>query len=112
MTIFPRRDWDMLSHVLIFHGRRVCYARKPSCVTCTVTDVCPSAFKAELVGRKPGRADSDSTAKSRAGKGRGAAKNARAKPRPARANTGKGSKATSKVARAAKSKQSGPSAAR
>jgi endonuclease-3 len=104
MTIFPRREWDMLSHVLIFHGRRVCYARKPSCVTCTVSDVCPSAFKAELVGRKPGRADSDSTAGSR--KGRGAAKKARAKASPARANASKGGKVTSKVARAAKSKQS------
>jgi hypothetical protein len=68
-----------------------------------VSDVCPSAFKAELVGRKPGRADSDSTAGSR--KGRGAAKKARAKASPARANA-KGGKVTSKVARAAKSKQS------
>jgi endonuclease-3 len=55
MRLFPREDWDMLSHVLIFHGRRVCFARKPSCATCPVNDVCPSAFKAELVGRKPAR---------------------------------------------------------
>jgi len=52
MVIFPRENWDMLSHVLIFHGRRVCFARKPSCPTCTVSDACPSAFKAENVGRK------------------------------------------------------------
>ena len=112
MTIFPRRDWDMLSHVLIFHGRRVCYARKPSCATCTVTDVCPSAFKAELVGRKPGRADSDSAGERRVRKGRGVAKDERAKASRARAKTSQGSKVTSKVARAAKSKQSGPSRAR
>jgi endonuclease III len=55
MKLFPRRDWDMLSHVLIFHGRRICYARKPACPTCPVRDVCPSAFKAELVGRKAPR---------------------------------------------------------
>src|SRR5262249_24808438 len=36
MSLFPREDWDMLSHVLIFHGRRVCFARKPSCATCPV----------------------------------------------------------------------------
>ena len=112
MTIFPRRDWDMLSHVLIFHGRRVCYARKPSCATCTVTDVCPSAFKAELVGRKPGRAESDSAGERRVRKGRGVAKGERPKASRARAKPSQGGKVTSKVARAAKSKQSGPSRAR
>jgi endonuclease III len=53
--IFPREDWDMLSHTLIFHGRRVCFARKPACAGCTVNDVCPSAFNAENVGRKAPR---------------------------------------------------------
>lgn len=52
MALFPRDRWDMLSHVLIFHGRRVCFARKPACTTCTVNDICPCAFKAEAVGRK------------------------------------------------------------
>jgi endonuclease III len=55
MKIFPRRNWDPLSHVLIFHGRRICFAQKPACATCPVNDVCPSAFRAELIGRKPGR---------------------------------------------------------
>jgi endonuclease-3 len=55
MALFPRSDWDRLSHVLIFHGRRVCFARKPSCATCVVNDACPCAFKAENVGRKPPR---------------------------------------------------------
>jgi endonuclease-3 len=55
MALFPREDWDMLSHVLIFHGRRVCFARKPSCATCVVNDICPCAFKAENVGRKATR---------------------------------------------------------
>jgi endonuclease-3 len=42
--IFPRSDWDMLSHTLIFHGRRVCAAVKPACASCGVADVCPSAY--------------------------------------------------------------------
>ena len=53
MALFPRDDWDMLSHTLIFHGRRVCAARKPACAACPVTAECPSAFAAENVGRKP-----------------------------------------------------------
>ena len=68
MKLFPRRDWDMLSHVLIFHGRRICFARKPSCATCPVRDACPSAFKAELVGRKPLRLRPAAEALARLGK--------------------------------------------
>lgn len=52
MRLFPVSDWDMLSHVLIFHGRRICTARKPACAACPVSDRCPSAFNAENVGRK------------------------------------------------------------
>jgi endonuclease III len=53
MALFPKKDWDMLSHVLIFHGRRICTARKPACAACPVNKLCPSAFHAEAVGRKP-----------------------------------------------------------
>lgn len=57
MRLFPREDWDMLSHTLIFHGRRVCFARAPMCATCGVAARCPSAGKgAESVGRKAPRA--------------------------------------------------------
>lgn len=59
MTAFPRSDWDPLSHTLIFHGRRVCAARKPACGACAVANACPHAFNAELVGRKPSKARSD-----------------------------------------------------
>ena len=52
MKLFPREDWDMLSHVLIFHGRRLCTARAPACAACPVNQTCPSAFHAENVGRK------------------------------------------------------------
>jgi endonuclease-3 len=55
MRLFPREEWDAIGHTLIFHGRRICSARKPACAACAVNDVCPSAFKAEKVGRKPTR---------------------------------------------------------
>ena len=55
MKLFPQKSWDMLAHILIFHGRRICTARSPACAACPVNDVCPSAFKAENVGRKPAR---------------------------------------------------------
>ena len=51
-AILPAKEWDHASHVLIFHGRRCCFARKPDCEACSVHDVCPAAFDAELVGRK------------------------------------------------------------
>jgi endonuclease-3 len=43
MRLFPREDWALLSHLLIFHGRRVCIARRPRCSDCVVADLCPSA---------------------------------------------------------------------
>lgn len=55
MTTFAQSEWDALSHTLIFHGRRVCAARKPACGACAVASACPHAFMAEGVGRKPGR---------------------------------------------------------
>lgn len=63
MQTFPREDWDILSHTLIFHGRRVCAAQKPACASCSVNTLCPSAFKAEKVGRKPPRVRLATTAK-------------------------------------------------
>jgi endonuclease-3 len=51
-ALFPREAWDMLSHTLVFHGRRCCFARKPACAVCGVSALCPSAFHAERVGRK------------------------------------------------------------
>jgi len=43
MPLFPREDWAMLAHVLIFHGRRVCDARVPKCEICVLNDICPSS---------------------------------------------------------------------
>ena len=41
-AMFPKKDWTMLSHVLIFHGRRMCHAKKPACGVCPVARWCPS----------------------------------------------------------------------
>lgn len=46
MLIVPEKDWLDLSHLLIFHGRAICDARRPLCERCTLTRLCPSAFKA------------------------------------------------------------------
>jgi endonuclease-3 len=40
--LIERREWTMLSHQVIFHGRRVCHARKPACGACTLARDCPS----------------------------------------------------------------------
>ena len=43
MEIIPRKEWTYVGHALIWHGRRVCAARKPACDTCTLAKHCPSA---------------------------------------------------------------------
>jgi endonuclease-3 len=43
MELFPRERWTLLSHLLIWHGRRVCDARKPRCEACAVSHLCPSS---------------------------------------------------------------------
>jgi endonuclease-3 len=43
MTLIEREDWTLLSHLLIWHGRRVCIARRPRCEACVLNRLCPSA---------------------------------------------------------------------
>ena len=43
MPLFPRDHWALVSHLLIFHGRRVCVARRPRCAECVLSDLCPSS---------------------------------------------------------------------
>ena len=43
MRLIPREDWVNVSHLLIFHGRRVCVARVPRCGDCVLNDICPSS---------------------------------------------------------------------
>lgn len=42
MELFPAKDWTMLSHVLVWHGRRRCHAKKPACGACPVMKWCPA----------------------------------------------------------------------
>ena len=58
--VLPRPSWTQASHLLILHGRRVCFARKPACPTCPVAALCPftgktRAEKAGKAARSPGR---------------------------------------------------------
>jgi endonuclease-3 len=43
MGLIPRKDWTVVSHLLIWHGRRVCIARRPRCGECAIAGLCPSA---------------------------------------------------------------------
>ncbi|MEE8142956.1 MAG: endonuclease III [Planctomycetota bacterium] len=43
--LIPRPDWTFFSHAMIWHGRKVCTARKPDCEACTLARNCPSAFQ-------------------------------------------------------------------
>lgn len=45
MKKIPKRDWWNISSLLIWHGRKVCNARKPNCKQCKLNKMCPSAFK-------------------------------------------------------------------
>jgi endonuclease-3 len=55
MGLFPRDRWTLLAHLLIFHGRAVCLARRPRCEICPVSSLCPAAFLPERGTKK--RAD-------------------------------------------------------
>lgn len=44
MNIIPKDKWMHITDLLIFHGRRVCNARKPRCNACVMNKICPSAF--------------------------------------------------------------------
>jgi endonuclease-3 len=49
VRLYPREEWAMFSHVLIFHGRRVCEARRPECEVCVARDICPASLYPEPV---------------------------------------------------------------
>jgi endonuclease-3 len=42
MNLVPRSEWIDIGHLLIFHGRRVCFARRPNCLECPLNNLCPS----------------------------------------------------------------------
>ncbi|MEU2281363.1 endonuclease III [Streptomyces sp. NPDC013178] len=46
-SLFPKSEWTMLSHHVIFHGRRICHARKPACGACPIAPLCPAYGEGE-----------------------------------------------------------------
>jgi endonuclease-3 len=46
--IVPKKNWTMFGHLLIWHGRNICAARKPDCPNCPIAEYCPSANKPRL----------------------------------------------------------------
>ena len=54
-ALFPKRDWTMLCHHLIWHGRRVCHAKKPACGACPVARWCPSYGEGPIDPARPRR---------------------------------------------------------
>jgi len=60
--LVPRKDWTLLSHRIIYHGRRVCHAKRPACGACPIAALCPSrgigeqdpVAAARLLKYKPG----------------------------------------------------------
>ena len=86
MRLVPRDQWSIFAHRLIWHGRRVCHAKRPDCEHCVLAPLCPSAgLAAEPVATRGDRA---------------------ASPRPTRAQRAK----TAKQAKAAKTTQAAQTA--
>jgi len=52
IELFPQKEWTFLGHALIWHGRRVCFARKPNCPGCTLAKHCPAAGTFHGTSRK------------------------------------------------------------
>jgi len=46
-ALFEPKDWTMVSHRVVFHGRRICHARKPACGVCPLADLCPAYGEGE-----------------------------------------------------------------
>ncbi|HKE00109.1 MAG TPA: endonuclease III [Planctomycetota bacterium] len=71
-SLFPPEEWIFLGHALIFHGRRICSARAPSCDACPIADLCPSrglpadAWKVKpKLSARPSRGGSDRPSRGR-----------------------------------------------
>ena len=62
-AVVPRADWARLAHLLIWHGRRVCIARRPRCEACVLEDLCPASRLA-----RPELRSSDASGRARAGR--------------------------------------------
>lgn len=56
MSVLPQTEWTFTAHALIWHGRRVCFARRPDCAHCVLSALCPAAFTIDGPEKKPKRA--------------------------------------------------------
>lgn len=56
MQVIPKADWSAAHHWLIYHGRRVCHARKPDCPNCTLRDACAKAIQDAAASSKAAEA--------------------------------------------------------
>jgi endonuclease III len=50
MKLVPQEQWTLFSHVVIWHGRRRCFARKPDCKNCEILKLCPRIGVKEKIG--------------------------------------------------------------
>ena len=66
MEVLPRKDWTYIGHALIWHGRKVCAARRPACDECNLAELCPSAFSFDGKNAQPKTGRSTPAKKSRA----------------------------------------------
>ena len=80
--LFEPKDWTMLSHRVVFHGRRVCHSRKPACGACAVANWCPSYGDG---GDRPGEGEETAEVRTRPGAG-GTAGPAAGRDAPRRGN--------------------------
>jgi endonuclease-3 len=55
MQLLPDKEWTMFSHRMIYHGRQVCFARKPNCESCTLNKICPRVGVEAPHAKKPRR---------------------------------------------------------
>lgn len=69
MQLVPRKDWTFFAHALVWHGRRVCTARKPDCAACAIKGLCPSAFAFEpaVAPQAPARRGTTASGPAKAG---------------------------------------------
>jgi endonuclease-3 len=52
-SVVPRKEWTHFCHLLQFHGRRICVARKPKCPACVINDRCPYPDKTPAEAPRP-----------------------------------------------------------
>jgi endonuclease-3 len=64
MELLPAKEWTMFSHRMIFHGRQVCFARKPNCQGCTLNKICPRVGVEEPHAKPPRRKEKKKADKS------------------------------------------------